>query len=384
MNADFLFLTPLSEEQQTLVSEARKFVQAEVIPHAKRLDESSDFPADIIRKAHSLGFVNLVQSTEYGGSGLSYVDTCLVVEEFAAGCAGVTTSMVANDLALLPIHLFGTPEQKKKFIQPITEKGLFASFCLTEPGAGSDAGGLQTSITDRGDHYEVTGSKQWITNGGYATQYTLFGSIDKSKKHKGICCLVIPADSPGISKGHHENKLGQRCSNTVALTFDAVKVPKENMIGAEGEGFKVAMGTLDASRPMTAILAVGIARAALGHALDYSKQRKQFGKEIGSFQAIQIMLADMATKIDAGRLLTMRSAAMLDAGKRASLQSSMGKLFSADMAMEVTTDAVQIFGGYGYTKDYPVEKLMRDAKLMQIYEGTSQIQRLVIAKELLG
>ena len=373
----------LSEEQTALINEARKFVRGEIIPNAPRLDEKSEFPSSIIAKAHSLGFLNILQSSDYGGAGLSFFDACLVIEEFSAGCAGVTTSMVANDLALLPIHLCGTAEQKEKFISPIATKGLFASFCLTEPGAGSDAGGIQTQITDGGDHYIINGSKQWISNGGYATQFTVFGTIDKSKKHKGICCLIIPGDTPGISRGHHENKLGQRCSNTVSLTFDNVKVPKENMIGKEGEGFKVAMATLDASRPMTAIIAVGIARAAFEYARDYAKQRKQFGKEIATFQGIQFMLADMATKIDAARLLTHRSALLLDAGKRASLESSMGKLFSADMAMEVTTDAVQIFGGYGYTKDYPVEKLMRDAKLMQIYEGTSQIQRLVIAKEIL-
>jgi acyl-CoA dehydrogenase len=373
----------LSDEQVALQSEARKFVRGEVLPHAARLDESSEFPSAIIGKAHELGFLNILQSADYGGTGLSFLDACLVVEEFAAGCAGVTTSMVANDLALLPIHLCGTAEQKKKFIEPIASKGLFASFGLTEPGAGSDAGGIQTQITDAGDHYLVSGSKQWISNGQYASQFTVFGTLDRSKKHKGICCLVIPGDTPGISRGHHENKLGQRCSNTVSLTFDNVKVPKENRIGQEGEGFKVAMATLDASRPMTAIIAVGIARAAFEYARDYAKQRKQFGKEIASFQAIQFMLADMATKIEAARLLTHRSAAMLDAGRKASLLSSMGKLFAADMAMEVTTDAVQIFGGYGYTKDYPVEKLMRDAKLMQIYEGTSQIQRLVIAKEIL-
>jgi acyl-CoA dehydrogenase len=373
----------LNDEQEAIVSEVRKFVKSEIIPVAGKCDEESRLPLDVIQKAHALGFLNILQEAEYGGAGLSYFDACLVVEELAAGCAGITTSMVANDLALLPIKIAGTHEQKLKFIKPITESGDLVSFCLSEPGAGSDAAGISTTIRREGDNYIINGSKQWISNGGFAKQFTVFGTTDKSKKHKGITCVIIPGDASGITRGHHENKLGQRASNTVSLTFDNVVVPVENRIGQEGEGFKVAMATLDASRPMTAIIAVGIARAAFEYALDYSKQRKQFGQAISTFQAIQSMLADMATDIDAGRLLTWRSALMLDKGIRASLQSSMGKLFSAEMAMKATTDSVQIFGGYGYTKDYPVEKLMRDAKLMQIYEGTSQIQRLVIAREIL-
>ena len=235
---------------------------------------------------------------------------------------------------------------------------------------------------DAGDRFVLNGAKQWITNGWIATQYTVFATIDKSKKHKGICCVVVPSNSPGILKGHHENKMGQRCSNTTTVTFENVKVPKENLIGKLGEGFKVAMKTLDASRPLTAIIAVGIARAAFEHSVRYASERKQFGQPIGGFQGIQFMLADMATALEAGRLMTLKAAALLDAGEDATLFSSMAKRFAADSGMEITTNAVQIYGGYGYTKDYPVEKLMRDAKLMQIYEGTSQIQRVVIAKEL--
>lgn len=373
----------LTEEQKALASEAKRFVQAEITPVAKKYDETAAFPDAIIKKAHSIGLLNILQEAEFGGTGLSSFDACLVVEELAAGCSGFTTSMVANDLALLPLKLFATKDQKERFIKPVASTGDVVSFCLTEPGAGSDAGGLSTTIKRDGDSYVINGAKQWISNGGYAKQFTVFGTTDKSKKHKGITCVVVPGDAPGIKRGHHENKLGQRCSNTVALTFEDVRVPIENRIGDEGQGFRVAMATLDASRPMTAIIAVGIARAAYEHAVAYAKERKQFGAPIATFQAIQFMLADMATKIDAARLLTLRSAAMLDAGIACSKESSMAKLFSADMAMEVTTDAVQIFGGYGYTKDYPVEKLMRDAKLMQIYEGTSQIQRLVIAREVL-
>jgi acyl-CoA dehydrogenase len=373
----------LSEEQVALQLEARRFAQAEIVPVAGHYDESAEFPDAIIKKAHQVGLLNLAQDTALGGTGLSVTDTCLVVEELAAGCAGFTTSMVANDLALLPIALGGTPAQKEAFIHPIAQSGAMVSFCLSEPGAGSDAGGLATAVVEDGDSYVINGSKQWITNGGIARQFTVFATIDRAKKHKGICCLVVPGDTPGIRRGAHERKMGQRCSNTVPITFENVRVPKANMIGAPGEGFSIAMRTLDLTRPMTAILAVGIARAAFEHAARYAKERKQFGQPIGKFQGVQFMLADMATEIESARLLVMRSAAMLDAKLDATLMSSMGKRVAADMAMRVTTDAVQIFGGYGYTKDYPVEKLMRDAKLMQIYEGTSQIQRVVIARELL-
>ena len=373
----------LSEEQEALVSEARKFAEGEIRPVAGKLDETSQFPDAIIKKGHSLGLLNLVQDAEYGGTGLSVFDACLVIEEIARGCAGVATSMVANDLALLPIAIGGTKDQKMRFIKPVAEGGAVVSFCLTEPGSGSDAAGMSSTVVEDGDSWVLNGTKQWITNGGYAKQFTVFATIDKGKKHKGICCLVIPGDAPGVKRGHHENKLGQRCSNTVVMSFDGVRIPKDHMIGAPGEGFRIAMKTLDATRPMTAIIAVGIARAAYEYARDYSKDRKQFGQPISAFQGIQFMLADMATAIDAGRLLTLRSALLLDEKKESSLESSMAKLFSAEMAMKATIDAVQIFGGYGYTKDYPVEKLMRDAKLMQIYEGTSQIQRIVIARELL-
>jgi acyl-CoA dehydrogenase len=374
----------LSEEQQALVDEARKFATQEMLPHAARLDETAEFPHDILRKAQSLGLMNLIQSASLGGTGLSVLDACLVVEELSAACAGMTTSIVANDLALTPIHLAGTDAQRERFVRGIIDRGAYASFCLTEPGAGSDAAGLTTTLTKRGDTYLLNGTKQWITNGGYASQFTVFATLDRSLRHKGICCIVVPADLPGITRGRHENKMGQRCSNTVQLTFENVELPADHLIGKEGEGFRIAMQTLDWSRPLTAIMAVGIARAAFDYARSYALERTQFGQRLSSFQGIQFMLADMATKVDASRLLTLRSAALLDGGASATIESSMAKRFSADAAMEVTTDAVQIYGGYGYTKDYPVEKLMRDAKLMQIYEGTSQIQRIVIARELLS
>ncbi len=376
-------LMELSPEQESLREIAARFAAERIRPVALEHDERSHFPEAIIRDGHALGLINLTLPNECSGTGLSIFDACLVIEEIAWGCAGFATSMVANDLALTPIRIGGTPEQHERFITPLATAGDLASFCLTEPGAGSDAAGLQTTVEDGGDAWIINGSKQWITNAGYARQYTVFATYDRSKKHKGICCLVVPRETPGITVGSHENKMGQRSSDTCAVTFDNVRVPKDHMIGAPGEGFKIAMQTLDASRPMTAAIAVGIGRAALEHAIAYAKERKQFGAAISSFQAIQFMLADMATAVDSSRLLTWRSALMLDAGKNASLESSMAKRMSADTAMSVSTDAVQIFGGYGYTKEYPVEKLMRDAKLLQIYEGTSQIQRIVIARELL-
>jgi acyl-CoA dehydrogenase len=372
----------LSESQNILVDTVKKFVRDEIIPEAAQLDENSTFPEGIIGKAKSLGFLNMCVPDTFSGSGLSSIDAILLIEQLAYGCAGVTTSIVANDLALAPVVIGGNEDQKKKYLQAVVESGVIASFCLSEPGSGSDAASLSSRLTKVEGGYTLTGSKQWITNGGYAGQFTVFATLDPSLKHKGICCVVVDAKSKGVSTGHHENKLGQRCSNTVSVNFENVFIEEERLIGREGEGFSIAMKTLDFTRPMTAAIAVGIAQRALDEALSYSKDRKQFGQSIFNFQSIQHMLADAATEIEAARLLTLQAAWLADQGKKNSLQSSMAKRFAADMAMKVTTDAVQIFGGYGYTKEYPVEKLMRDAKLMQIYEGTSQIQRLVIAKEL--
>lgn len=374
----------LSESERLLQESARKFVLEKIIPVAGRFDESSEFPAALISECMELGFLNLTIPSELNGSGLSNVEGLLVVEELAFGCAGITTSCVANDLALLPIVVSGTVEQQKQFVAPIIAAKKLASFCLSEPEAGSDVAGMSTTATKVEGGYRINGNKQWITNGGVASQYTVFATLDRSLKHKGICCFVVPADADGVSRGHHENKMGQRASNTTRVTFENVFVPESARIGAEGEGFKTAMRTLDLTRPFTAIIAVGIARRALECAIGYAKERKQFGKSIAEFQAIQFLLADAATEIEASRLLTYRSGWLADMKLRNSLESSMAKRFAADTAMKVTTDAVQVYGGYGYTKDFPVEKLMRDAKLMQIYEGTSQIQRIVIARELLG
>lgn len=373
----------LTEEQLALKETARKFARDIVAPEAREYDRTAEFPRKLIEKGFELGLMNMTFPTELGGLGLSHLDQAIIAEEIATGCVGVSTSMIANDLALLPILLGGSAEQKQRLVKPFSEKLKFCSFGLTEPGAGSDVAGMRTTATRDGDDYVLNGSKMWITNGGVAEQYTVFATLDPKSKHKGITCFVLEGRPKGLTIGRHEDKLGQRASNTVGLTFENVRVPAKNRIGAEGEGWKIAMDTLDNSRPLTAMFAVGIGRAAMEHSIAYAKERQQFGQPIANFQAIQFMIADMATELHAARLLSYESAAKLDAGERNTLVSSYAKRFAADTAMKVCTDAVQIFGGYGYSKEYPVEKLFRDAKLIQIYEGTSQIQRLVIARELL-
>jgi acyl-CoA dehydrogenase len=372
----------LTDSQRALQETARKFAREVVRPKAAHHDETAEFPQDQLAAAFELGLLNLAIPQEYNGIGLSHVEQIIVCEELSWGCASVATTVVANDLANLPIILAGTEEQKKRLLGHFSERLKYASFCLTEPGAGSDVAGLSTTARRDGDHYVLNGSKCFITNGGLAEQFTVFATVDKAKKHKGISCFVVEGRPPGLTVGKKENKMGQRASNTVTLNFEDVRVPVANRIGEEGQGFGIAMETLDNSRPLTAMFSVGIARAALEHSLEYSSQRQTFGKAIREHQGVQFMLADMAMNIQAARLLTYQSAWMLDQGQKNTLLSSYAKCFAADMAMKVTTDAVQVYGGYGYMKEYPVEKLMRDAKLIQIYEGTSQVQRLVIAREL--
>ncbi|MFL5320833.1 MAG: acyl-CoA dehydrogenase family protein [Myxococcaceae bacterium] len=372
----------LTDEQRALQETARKYAREVIRPKAADYDEHQTFPKDLISKAFELGLLNMTIPQEFGGIGLSHLDQVIVTEELSWGCAGVTTSITANDLALLPIHIGATKEQKERFVKPFAERLKFASFCLTEPGAGSDVAGMSTTARRDGDHYVINGAKQFITNAGHAEQYTLFATVDKTKKHKGITCFVIEGRPKGMTVHKHENKMGHRASDTCAITFEDVRIPVENRIGGEGEGFRIAMETLDNSRPLTAMISVGIARAAMEHAIDYAKERKQFGAPIGTFQGVQFMIADMAMQTQAARLLTYQSAWLLDNGQKNTLLSSYAKSFAADMAMKVATDAVQVYGGYGYIKEYPVEKLMRDAKLIQIYEGTSQVQRVVIAREL--
>ena len=373
----------LSDEQLALQGTARRFAREQVAPIAAEHDRTSEFPREVIRQAWELGLSSTVIPTEFGGVGLSSVDSCIVTEEIAWGCSGIATSVMCNDLGLTPILVAGSDEQKRDWLEPCADKFTLISFCLSEPNAGSDVAGLQLLAEKDGSDYRLRGTKCWITNGGEADLFTVFATLDRKSRHNGICAFVVPADSPGITRGKKEDKMGQRASDTRVLDFDGVRVPAAQRLGAEGEGFKIAMLTLDRTRPPIAALATGIAQRALDEASKYAKERKAFGSPIGGFQAVQFLLADMAKDIEAARLLTLQSAWMVDAGMRASKHSSIAKCFATDAAMRVTTDAVQVFGGNGYTRDYPVEKLMRDAKLMQIYEGTNQIQRLVIARELM-
>ncbi len=374
----------LTEEQQQLQQTARKFANEVMEPVSRELDEKHEFPKAILEQAHELGLINLAVPEAFGGLGFSTLDQVIIAEELAAGCVGIATSIIANDLSFLPILIGGTDEQKKKFVQPFTERMGYGSFALTEPNAGSDVAGMTTTIVEDGDEYVINGSKMWITNGTYADQFSLFGKTDLTAGHKGMTCVIVPGDAKGISRGKPEKKMGQNASDTIGLTFEDVRVPKANRIGKEGEGFKIAMKTLDASRPITATFATGVARKAMEHATAYALERKAFKQPIANFQAIQFMISEMAMKIQAGRLLTYQAACLVDTGERSSVISAYAKACAADFAMEATTNAVQIFGGYGYSKEYPVEKLMRDAKLIQIYEGTSQIQRMVIARDLFG
>ncbi len=372
----------LSDEQLVLQETARRFGREEIAPVAAKYDQAGEFPREIIRKAWELGLASTMVPSDYGGVGLSVMDSCLIVEELAWGCSGFATSIMANDLGLMPIMVAGTEQQKKEWLNPCTAEFKLIAFCLSEPAAGSDVAGLQLRARKEGEDYVLEGTKCWITNGGEADLYTVFATLDPASRHQGICAFIVPADTPGISHGKKEDKMGQRASDTRVVQFDGVRVPAAQRLGQEGEGFKVAMQTLDRTRPPIGALATGIAQRALDESLAYAGERKAFGATIGDFQAVQFMLADMAKDIEAARLLTLQSAWMVDSGRRASKHSSFAKCFSTDMAMRATTDAVQVFGGNGYTKEYPVEKLMRDAKLMQIYEGTNQIQRLVIAREL--
>ena len=373
----------LSDEQRALRELTREFAAKEIRAVAADYDERSQHPADVIAKAHEVGLMNPHIPEEYGGPGLSAFEQMLIGEELAWGCSGIATSIVANILGSLPVLLAGTDEQKRAWLPPLLEEPLLCSFALTEPGAGSDVSAIQTTAELRDGDYVLNGSKMFITNAGQAAWFVVFASTDREAGHRGLSAFVVPADSEGVVVEKHLDKLGQRATDTSALAFHEARVPQANRLGEEGEGFKIAMRTLDFTRPGTAIGAVGVARAAFDYAAQYSKERVQFGMPIAMNQGVNFLIADMATKIEAARLLCWQAAWMIDNGMRATLQSSYAKRFAADTCMEVTTDAVQIFGGYGYMKEYPVEKLMRDAKLFQIYEGTSQIQRLVIARELL-
>ena len=373
----------LTDEQKDLRELAHNFAEKEIRRVAWEYDKDGTWPQDIIDQAWEVGLMNTHIPEAYGGPGLDYLSGCLIEEEMGWGCSGIGTSLMANGLASAPVTLGGSEETKKKYLGMLTEDKKLASFCLTEPDAGSDVSGMKTRAVKQGDKYVLNGSKCFITNGTYADWFTVYAKTDPEAGHRGITAFVVDADSPGVTVDKKEDKMGQRASNTATISFNDVEVPAENLIGEESKGFKLAMMTLDRTRPGVSAMAVGIGRAAFEYAAEYSKERVQFGVPIAMHQAIQFMIADMSTKVEAGRLLVWHSAVLLDQGKRNTLVSSQAKRFAADSAMEITVDAVQVYGGYGFIKEYPVEKLMRDAKIMQLYEGTSQIQRLVIAREVL-
>jgi acyl-CoA dehydrogenase len=373
----------LSDEQKDLRELAHNFAEKEIRPVAWDYDRDAVWPQEVIEKAWEVGLMNTHVPEAYGGPGLDYLSGCLIEEQLGWGCTGIGTSLVANGLATAPVGLGGSEKVKKQYLGMLSEEPKLASFCLTEPDAGSDVGGMKTRAVKKGDRYVISGSKSFITNGSHASWYTVYAKTDPDAGHRGISAFVVDRDSPGVTVAKKEDKMGQRASDTALISFDEVEVPAENMLGEENKGFKLAMMTLDRTRPGVAALGLGLAQAAFEFASDYSKERVQFGVPIAMHQAIAFMIADMATKIEAARLLVWQSAVLLDQGKRNTLAASHAKRFTADIAMEVAVDAVQVYGGYGFIKEYPVEKLMRDAKIMQLYEGTSQIQRLVIAREIL-
>jgi acyl-CoA dehydrogenase len=372
----------LTDEQKALRGLAREFATNEIRPRAAEYDAHSTHPADVIAKAHELGLMNVHVPEEYGGLGLGTFDGVLIGEELAWGCSGMAVSIVVNGLGAAPLLIAGTEEQKRQWVAPLLDEPILCAFGLTEPDAGSDVARMKSTAERRGDEYVLNGSKMFISNAGHAAWTVVFAVTDKSKGHRGLSAFVVPMDAEGVAIEKHLDKMGQRATDTSAFALNEVVVPAANRLGSEGDGFKIAMQTLDFTRPGTAAGAVGVAQAAYEYSVEYAKERVTFDVPIAMHQGVNFLIADMATEIEAARLLMWQAAWLHDQGKRATLQSSFAKRFAADTAMKVTTDAVQIFGGYGYIKEYPVEKLMRDAKLFQIYEGTSQIQRLVIAREI--
>jgi butyryl-CoA dehydrogenase len=373
-----------TEEQLMIRDLTRKIAEEKVKPARQELDEQNRFPAEIMKELGAVDLLRVFVPEEAGGLGGGCTEMCIVTEELSRACAGVATTYSANALAAMPVILYGSKEQKERFLSRIADGDSYAAFALTEAGAGSDVSNIKTTAREVEDGFILNGTKQFITNGGVADIYTVIAVTDPKRGPRGISALIVEKGTPGFSFGKEEDKMGIRASKTTELVFEDCKIPKENLLGRRGMGFVVTMKTFDRTRPGVGAQAVGIAQGAFDEALEYAKQRVQFGKPITSFQALQFMLADMATEIEAARALVYATARMVDAGaKNVARESAMAKLFASDMAMRVTTDAVQIMGGYGYMKEYPVEKFMRDAKITQIYEGTNQIQRQVIALSLI-
>jgi alkylation response protein AidB-like acyl-CoA dehydrogenase len=361
----------------------RALARDRIAPLAAQVDETEAYPAEQLRLLGQQGLMGLYVPEAYGGAGLGALAFCLAVEEVAWACASTAVVYLVQYAAGYPIVSHGTEDQKRRYLPRLAAGEITTALSISEPGAGSDAAGMTTTAVRRGDRYVVNGTKMWVTNGSHASVLTLFATVDRGRGHKGVTAFLVEPTFPGFALGKLERKMGIRGSPTVALHLTDCEVPVENRLGGEGEGFRVALGALDRSRPAVGAQAVGIAQAALDASLVYARERQQFGQPIAAFQGIQFMLADMAMQVHASRLMVRHAAALVDRGVGATaFESSMAKCFAGDAAMKVTTDAVQIFGGYGYTREYPVERLMRDAKITQIYEGTNQIQRTVIAREL--
>ncbi len=375
----------LTEDQRAIRDLARKIARERIAPHAAHYDETESYPEESMRAILESGLFGIWVPEAYGGSALGCLALSLVTEEIAWACAATATQYLDQPLGGLPVLISGTEAQKTKYLPRLATGELLAAYALSESGAGSDAAGLKTTAVRKGERYVLNGSKQWCTNGDHADVVTVFATVDPTKRAKGVTAFLVEKGTPGFEVGKKEKKMGIRASPTVALHFTDCEVPVEQRLGQEGEGFKIAMQTLDITRPATGAMAVGIGQAGLDAAVGYAKERQQFGQPIAAFQGIQFMLADMAMQVHAARLMVHHSARQVDVGITGNTyEASMAKCWAADAAMKVTTDAVQIFGGYGYTREFPVERFMRDAKIMQIYEGTNQIQRMIIAKELLG
>ncbi|NP_999204.1 medium-chain specific acyl-CoA dehydrogenase, mitochondrial precursor [Sus scrofa] len=381
------FSFKLTEQQKEFQATARKFAREEIIPVAAEYDRTGEYPVPLLKRAWELGLMNTHIPESFGGLGLGIIDSCLITEELAYGCTGVQTAIEANTLGQVPLIIGGNYQQQKKYLGRMTEEPLMCAYCVTEPGAGSDVAGIKTKAEKKGDEYIINGQKMWITNGGKANWYFLLARSDpdpKAPASKAFTGFIVEADTPGVQIGRKEINMGQRCSDTRGIVFEDVRVPKENVLTGEGAGFKIAMGTFDKTRPSVAAGAVGLAQRALDEATKYALGRKTFGKLLAEHQGISFLLADMAMKVDLARLSYQRAAWEIDSGRRNTYYASIAKAYAADIANQLATDAVQVFGGNGFNTEYPVEKLMRDAKIYQIYEGTAQIQRIIIAREHIG
>jgi acyl-CoA dehydrogenase len=372
----------LTDDLRMLQDLARDFARKEILPKAEYYDTSGEWPWDIFNKAREVGLVNLNIPEDYGGVGASVLEECIIGEEMAYACSGIQTALMLNQLASLPILIAGNDEQKAKYFPWLTEEGKIAAYCMTEPDAGSDVAGIKTTAVKKGDKYILNGSKTWITDGPVASFYTVFAKTDPEAGHRGMSCFIVERDWPGVSTSKPLKKMGQHAAQACQVFFEDVEVPAENLLGREGDGFMIGMKVFDKSRPPVAAAAIGVARRALDEAVKYAGERNAFGQPIARFQGVGFMLADMAIRVEAGRHLAYKSAWQVDNGQRNTMVAAMAKAFCAEAAMQNATDAVQVFGGNGYSREYPVEKLMRDAKIYQIYEGTTQIQKVIIMREL--